>query len=309
MARRIAVQVVLLGATQLGVSKLVGAVAASARRIREQARADEVVLLLGDRTRDLLLGPGTVAELTERGTGEGLSDVSYEHLGARVGFAAGHNRLARHSEAEVMVVMEQHAYPSPDVLCELIAALERPGASLVDARHIPLEHPKAYDLETGDTSWASATCLAIRRSTFEALQGFDDASFSREGADVDLSWRVRMLGERVVHAPRAVVFCTGSLSAGPVAGRNGQAPGHESPEDEATASYDELLAHLLLATKASRDDVVESTLLKVDEAGSAEERRAAAMFERLRSEGLLPAPYEDVTAATFSGRHYALHRF
>jgi GT2 family glycosyltransferase len=59
--------------------------------------------------------------------------------------------------------------------------------------------------ELVDVPAASGAALAIRASTFRALGGFTDELFLY-GEDVELAWRARMLGLRVVMDPHADVF-------------------------------------------------------------------------------------------------------
>jgi GT2 family glycosyltransferase len=73
-----------------------------------------------------------------------------------------------------------------------------------ELRQIPYEHPKAYDPVTLDTPWASAAALLIRRSAFESVSGFEPRIFMY-GEDVDLSWRLRAKGWRVVYQPKHAV--------------------------------------------------------------------------------------------------------
>jgi len=56
-----------------------------------------------------------------------------------------------------------------------------------------------------DVPSASGAALAIRAETFRALGGFTDELFLY-GEDVELAWRARLQGLRVVMDPRADVF-------------------------------------------------------------------------------------------------------
>ena len=47
--------------------------------------------------------------------------------------------------------------------------------------------------------------LALRRSAFEAAGGFDETFFMYH-EDVDLGWRLRLLGHSIRTAPRSVVY-------------------------------------------------------------------------------------------------------
>jgi len=57
---------------------------------------------------------------------------------------------------------------------------------------------------TLETPWASGAALLVRRAAFEAVGGFDPRIFMY-GEDVDLSWRLRAKGWRLLYLPRLAV--------------------------------------------------------------------------------------------------------
>ncbi|WP_281890069.1 glycosyltransferase family 2 protein [Paenibacillus sp. YYML68] len=77
--------------------------------------------------------------------------------------------------------------------------------ALWELRQAPYEHPKYYDPITLETSWASSAACLIKRDIFIKVAGYDENLFLY-GEDVDLSWRLRMLGYKLVYVPESVVF-------------------------------------------------------------------------------------------------------
>ena len=67
-----------------------------------------------------------------------------------------------------------------------------------------------YD-DTVDVDWASGACLMVRTADYEAVGGLD-ASFFAHMEEIDLCWRLRRSGRRVVAVGDAAVFHLGGGS-------------------------------------------------------------------------------------------------
>lgn len=65
----------------------------------------------------------------------------------------------------------------------------------------------------GEVDWVTGACFLVRRSAFQEVGGFDGSYFMYV-EEVDLCWRLRRLGWRVLHEPRAAVSHVGGASAG-----------------------------------------------------------------------------------------------
>jgi GT2 family glycosyltransferase len=66
-----------------------------------------------------------------------------------------------------------------------------------------------------EVSLISAACLAIRKSLFQQVGGFDTVNVPREHSDVDFCLRVRELGYSCVYTPHAALTHVGHVSMGP----------------------------------------------------------------------------------------------
>ncbi len=84
-----------------------------------------------------------------------------------------------------------------------------------ELRQFPYEHPKFYNILTGDTSWCSGAAFAVRRDVFEKVNGFDSKIFMY-AEDVDLSWRIRAIGYKLKYCPKATINHYSYESAGEV---------------------------------------------------------------------------------------------
>lgn len=69
-----------------------------------------------------------------------------------------------------------------------------------------------YDDET-QIFWASGTAFLVRKSLFEEAGGFDDVFFDRLH-EIDLQWRIQLMGYRVYVNPRSVVYHKNAVTPG-----------------------------------------------------------------------------------------------
>lgn len=292
------VQVVLYSTAVAQLWRLTGAVAATQRRAKRAGLLARLDLAFGDCSPAPTLGTADVQALAERARERGIDTFSYEFFDENLGSAGGSNRLARAATADHLVVLNPDTHPAPDLLGELLRVHRDPTVGIAEARQIPLEHPKHFDLDTGDTSWASGCCLLVARAVFEAVGGFDTDSFFLHCDDVDFSWRVRLTGRRVVHVPTAVVFHDKRV------GTDGRVV---TPRTE---TYFGTLGRLMLARKYRREDVLTETLAWSEQHGTPAHQEAAAEYRRREAAERLPSPLEDAEhVAQFLGNEYAVHRF
>lgn len=170
-------------------------------------------------------------------------EANYAFFGQNLGFGRGHNRLWRGADgATRLLIVNPDAVFAPHLLDRLSRTADaRSDFAAVEARQIPLEHPKTFDPETGETPWVTGACMLVDGAAFDAVSGFDD-QFFMYAEDVDLSWRLRALGRRLYYCPETFIYHAKRL-----AGRE--------PVVSPTEQYSGPLSVMLLRVKYGREDL------------------------------------------------------
>lgn len=298
LAPTLQIQSVLYQHGQASVERSIGAVVHSARRARAAGAVGRVSLVLGDCSPERTLSIQRVDELRRTLATGGIDELSYEFFGENLGSAAGHNRLLTGLDSDLVMLINPDAVASPFLISELVSRLDDDRIGQVEARQLPLEHPKAYDLVTGETSWASTACVLMPSRVVAKVGQFDSATFFLYCDDVDYSWRVRLAGYTVVFHPRAYVLHDKRVlpDGGVVIGEAEQYYGAE--------------AILLMTHKWSRPDLVETFLGEYEAVGTPLQRKAAAAFRERRRLQSLPGPVDPHhVVGQFYGCNWARHRW
>ncbi|HYC38026.1 MAG TPA: glycosyltransferase family 2 protein [Usitatibacter sp.] len=143
--------------------------------------------------------------------------VRVERSGTNVGFGRGHNANAARGRSPWLLVLNQDCVLEPGALRGLIGAAAGSAEDVAawEMRQVPYEHPKSYDPVTLETPWVSGAASMFRRDAFEAVGGFEERIFMY-GEDVDLSWRLRARGYRLLYQPRCAVVHRTYREAGEV---------------------------------------------------------------------------------------------
>jgi GT2 family glycosyltransferase len=157
---------------------------------------------------------------------------------ANLGFAAGNNRAARQARGRWLVLLNPDAYPQADWLAQLLAAARRfPRARCFTARQRMARDPTRLDglgdamagigfpfrggygapdpgvIAPAEVFSPCGAAMMIDRALFLAMGGFDEGFFCY-CEDVDLGYRLRLVGEAVILAADAIVLHEGSASTG-----------------------------------------------------------------------------------------------
>lgn len=148
-----------------------------------------------------LLWPGTEEDAP---SGVQALDLSTEF---QTGFAA-HNHMVRHASnigATLYLAADPVGFFAPDCL-EAILRMSAAVAdnALIAATDFPVEHPRMIDPQTFDSAWAGGGCVLLPVASTLQLGGFEEALTHLSW--IDLSWRMRQAGLRVITCPNALYF-------------------------------------------------------------------------------------------------------
>lgn len=175
---------------------------------------------------------------------EQFPQVSILDLKENYGFAHGYNEALKHNDADYYVILNsdvevtQGWLEAPVHLMETdksIAAVqpkilsyhqkshfEYAGAAggFIDRYGYPFCRGRIFDQVEADQGqydsqmdifWATGACMFIRADLFHQAGGFD-ASFWAHMEEIDLCWRLKNLGYRIVYTPESSVYHLGGGS-------------------------------------------------------------------------------------------------
>jgi GT2 family glycosyltransferase len=274
----------------------VESLANAVRIARDAGRIGTAYLALGDCGETPSLTAEQVDDLRAL-VGDTFS-LDYTVFGANLGHGGGHNRLAEGLAEDLLLIINPDAVAEPLLVARLAERLADTRVGIAEARQLPVEHPKEYHPDTGETPWASMACALLRADAVRQVGLFDADTFFMHGDDVDLSWRMRLAGWKIAHQPTARVFHDKAI------GTEGYI------EANAVERVHGPLASLLLAYKYSRDDEV-NALIGLLRQGSPEQREALRIYAERSDAGRLPSPRLDRKGhvAEFVMGNFARHRF
>ena len=160
-------------------------------------------------------------------------EVSVIEHGRNLGFSKGLNEAIRMlpGEAEILVLLNNDIFVSPDWLTQLVAPFADPAVGVAgckllypDGRHIqhaggeliyPVALTRHYHYqevdegqadEERDVPYVTGAALAVRASLVDESGLFDEFYSPIYFEEVDLCYRLGAAGHRVVYAPKAVAI-------------------------------------------------------------------------------------------------------
>lgn len=149
---------------------------------------------------------GTQDYVTERSQNTNLGKIELVVTGQNLGFGKANNYGFEKGNSEYVFFLNPDTELIEDTMYELKESIENStnDFGMWECRQKPYEHPKMYNILTGETTWASGACFVAKREVFKKVGGFDKNIFMY-AEDVDLSWNVRLHGYKIKYVPKSVV--------------------------------------------------------------------------------------------------------
>jgi GT2 family glycosyltransferase len=165
----------------------------------------------------------------ELAAAEARPAVEVLHPGANVGYAAGCNLGAERARGEILLFLNPDTVVRPGAVSELARTVTEPEVGAAMGRLLLLSDPETLNsrgavihiaglgwssglgepagtvTEPREITYANGSVLAMRRELFEQLGGFTEELFLYH-EDLELGWRARMRGRRIVLNPSADVL-------------------------------------------------------------------------------------------------------
>ena len=149
---------------------------------------------------------GTQDFIKERSKETSLGKIELLDTGKNLGFGRANNYGFEKGKSEYVFFLNPDTEIMEDTMFELKNSIDNSNEEFAmwECRQKPYEHPKMYNIITGETSWASGACFVAKRDVFAQVGGFDKKIFMY-AEDVDLSWHIRLQGYKIKYVPKAVV--------------------------------------------------------------------------------------------------------
>ena len=90
-----------------------------------------------------------MTQLQESLRASGLTSFTYVPFCDNLGSARGDSSLLEGSDTDAILIANPDGFLCPDVMIELLVPLDDPVVGIVEARRLPIEHPKRFDQLTG----------------------------------------------------------------------------------------------------------------------------------------------------------------
>lgn len=167
-------------------------------------------------------------------------EVALIELSENLGFAAGYNEALQQVTAEIYVLLNSDVRVTPGWLSTVLTHFTDPTVGAVQPKILSEHNPECFEYAgasggyldflgypfcrgrvfahterdegqydcTTEIFWATGAALFVRSEVFHALRGFEPEYFAH-AEEIDLCWRMKRAGYRIMVEPAARVFHVG----------------------------------------------------------------------------------------------------
>lgn len=133
-------------------------------------------------------------------------------------FPAAVNRAFTYTDAQIVFLLNQDVSPEPDLVEKTLPLFKdksifavtfnegHMGLAQVDFTKGFINYISKNPKVVSESFWASGGSSAIRKNYWDKLQGFDEIYSPGYLEDLDLSWRARRLGLKILWSPESKVY-------------------------------------------------------------------------------------------------------
>jgi len=162
---------------------------------------------------------------------EAFPSINAIKLERNAGWVGGINVGAKHAKGEYLILLNNDIYVDKDWMIELVRSLNGESIEMCSSRNFLMddhtmldqagctnniigqgwgigmlrEYEGQYEKEYEITHPGGASCI-LKRRVYERFGYLLDPDYFMSQDDLDLGWRARLLGFKVVYAPKAVAY-------------------------------------------------------------------------------------------------------
>ena len=189
--------------------------------IKKLRNREVEIIIVDDCSKD-----NSVAEIKNQRAGNTAAEVKIKLIenSMNLGFSSSVNIGVKEAEGEIVILMNTDIYPEGNFIEPLLFHFANPKIFAVGMMDKSIEGENIVrrgrgvawwekgfllhrrgEIEKTDTFWASGGSSAFRRSVWLKIGGFDEIYNPFYWEDIDLSYRARKAGYRIIFEPRSII--------------------------------------------------------------------------------------------------------
>lgn len=202
---KISLQVLATSTSKKAIRSSLDALENVLRSFKEENQVDEIVVAIGEITKEASLDLTQLKELRRRYQDSFV--MVYQHYGPDSTYGKVHNSLARSLRSDMIVLTRVEAIPQTDALSRIYSAINSNlRIGMVEAKKIPITPPASLNLISGEVNFCEGHFSILRHKDFERLGMLDETLPHPREADIDFSLRLQLDGMICIRDNSSVVF-------------------------------------------------------------------------------------------------------